>query len=442
VIGTDELVALLADPGSGFSVTPLIDAGEQLGEGSIDLRLGPDIIVSPRATGAATFDPINGKAFEQGLRRTQQYVRRGIGDPFQLQPGEFVIARSLEYICLPDDVSAEARGRSSWGRLGLVIATATLIQPGFKGTVTLELANVGDTPLMLEVGLCIAQLTFARESPPPLEHDEPSETALPEPAEEDQRHKRIREWRRRHREENKNKGRYRLQLKPALSRLDRDKDLIWLAPMALRYAVGVVGERFAGKSTVISFLTDRRNFRLYRLSQPVYEEAMRRGVDPNDRTLLREIADEMRAAYGEEILSQLTFARMRADLLDADQTREPQRIVVEGFRVARELEVWQGLEAFRAIRVSADLSNRREWAERGGWTKEFPDYPAAGTDAEKDAYIRDSIDAKEPRVAHVLEAANGERLIAVNNDADVPTLHTRLDARVKDLDQWWRSREY
>ena len=51
-------------------------------------------------------------------------------------------------------------GRSSWGRLGLVIATATMIQPGFHGTITLELTNVGNVPLVLLPGTRIAQLVF------------------------------------------------------------------------------------------------------------------------------------------------------------------------------------------------------------------------------------------------------------------------------------------
>src|SRR3954453_15497787 len=120
---------MLADPRSGLVVTPLIDHS-QIGEASVDIRLGPDIIVARRATGATAFDAADAPSFRDALRARQEYIRRGLGDSFHLQPGEFAIARSLEYIALPKDVSAEALGRSSWGRLGLTIATATMVNPG------------------------------------------------------------------------------------------------------------------------------------------------------------------------------------------------------------------------------------------------------------------------------------------------------------------------
>jgi dCTP deaminase len=63
-------------------------------------------------------------------------------------------------VTLPKNLSAQASGRSSWGRLGLVIATATLIQPKFRGTITLELANIGTVPIVLYVGVRIAQITL------------------------------------------------------------------------------------------------------------------------------------------------------------------------------------------------------------------------------------------------------------------------------------------
>src|SRR4051794_24933150 len=113
-----RLIQLLADPASGLAVSPLVDLG-QVGDGHIDLRLGPDVIVSRRAVGAAVLDPVDPERFRAALRDRHLYVRRSLGDSFHLQPGEFAIARSLEYVALPNDVSAEVLGRSSWGRLGL-----------------------------------------------------------------------------------------------------------------------------------------------------------------------------------------------------------------------------------------------------------------------------------------------------------------------------------
>src|SRR4051794_18118108 len=99
----------MANPRSGLSITPLLDPA-QIGEASIDLRLGPDIIVSKRATGVTAFDASDAARFGEALDARQEYIRRGLGDSFHLQPGEFAIARSLEYVALPKDVSAEALG--------------------------------------------------------------------------------------------------------------------------------------------------------------------------------------------------------------------------------------------------------------------------------------------------------------------------------------------
>jgi dCTP deaminase len=153
------IAAQLADPASRFAITPILDV-EQFGSSSVDVRLGPDLIVNSRATGAVGFDPADRREFEKQIRGSQQYIRRPFGSAVYLHPGEFAIARTLEYVALPNGLAAEAVGRSSWGRLGLIIATATLVEPGFRGTITLELANVGTVPIVLYVGMRIAQLVI------------------------------------------------------------------------------------------------------------------------------------------------------------------------------------------------------------------------------------------------------------------------------------------
>ncbi|MGN6588302.1 MAG: dCTP deaminase [Solirubrobacterales bacterium] len=154
-----EIASRLLDSTSGFAITPLVDR-RQFGDASVDLRLGPDFVVMRRSTGVAAFDPARVDEIAQRIRDYQDYLRRPPGSAFYLHPGEFAIARSLEYLTLPTAISAQVAGRSSWGRLGLVIQTAPLIQPGFRGTVTLELANVGTVPIVLYVGLRIAQVMF------------------------------------------------------------------------------------------------------------------------------------------------------------------------------------------------------------------------------------------------------------------------------------------
>ena len=82
-------------------------------------------------------------------------------EPFVIHPGEFCLGRTLEWVELPDDVVARIEGKSSLGRLGLVVhATAGFCDPGWKGTLTLELANFNSVPIILRPGLPIAQLSF------------------------------------------------------------------------------------------------------------------------------------------------------------------------------------------------------------------------------------------------------------------------------------------
>ena len=80
---------------------------------------------------------------------------------FVIHPGEFVLGRTQEWVEIPDDVVCRIEGKSSIGRLGLVVhATAGFVDPGFKGTLTLEIANFNSVPIVLRPGLPICQLSF------------------------------------------------------------------------------------------------------------------------------------------------------------------------------------------------------------------------------------------------------------------------------------------
>src|SRR5581483_8428159 len=88
-------------------------------------------------------------------------------EPFILHPGEFVLGSTLERIRLPDDLVARLEGKSSLGRLGLLIhSTAGFIDPGFDGHVTLELSNVANLPITIYHGMKIGQLSFDQLSEP------------------------------------------------------------------------------------------------------------------------------------------------------------------------------------------------------------------------------------------------------------------------------------
>ena len=87
--------------------------------------------------------------------------------PFILHPGEFVLGSTLERIKLPDDLVARLEGKSSLGRLGLLIhSTAGFIDPGWDGHVTLELSNVANLPITIYHGMKIGQISFMQMTEP------------------------------------------------------------------------------------------------------------------------------------------------------------------------------------------------------------------------------------------------------------------------------------
>jgi len=82
-------------------------------------------------------------------------------EPFILHPGEFVLGQTLEWVELPDDLVARIEGKSSMGRLGLLIhSTAGYVDPGWRGNLTLELSNVANLPIALYFGMKIGQISF------------------------------------------------------------------------------------------------------------------------------------------------------------------------------------------------------------------------------------------------------------------------------------------
>jgi dCTP deaminase len=88
-------------------------------------------------------------------------------EAFILHPGEFVLGSTYEFVTLPDNIAARLEGKSSLGRLGLLThSTAGFVDPGFKGHVTLELANVSNLPIKLWPGMKVGQLCFFQLSSP------------------------------------------------------------------------------------------------------------------------------------------------------------------------------------------------------------------------------------------------------------------------------------
>jgi dCTP deaminase len=96
-----------------------------------------------------------------------EVVQIPAGEAFILHPGEFVLGSTEERVALPDDLVARLEGKSSLGRLGLLIhSTAGYIDPGFDGTITLELSNVARLPITIYPGMAIGQISFLQMTTP------------------------------------------------------------------------------------------------------------------------------------------------------------------------------------------------------------------------------------------------------------------------------------
>lgn len=154
------------DPARRLVVTPLLDREKQLSAASIDLRLGTSFIETRRTHSLGFADTRAGLP----VGREHRQFSMPVGSVIYLHPGEFLLGATLEYLHLPPDLGAQILARSSWGRLGLLVATAVTVQPGFRGCLTLELANEGSVPLPLRPGVRICQLVLWQTQTPVKAH--------------------------------------------------------------------------------------------------------------------------------------------------------------------------------------------------------------------------------------------------------------------------------
>jgi len=153
--------ALASSEVDSLFLDPLLEK-DQVGDVTIDLRLGYDFHVS-----ILTRNPSIELVSIQATKRRSigtyfQETRRDLGDTFVLYPHQVVIATTLEYLSLPTNVYADILSRSSYTRLGIHVAT--MIQPGFRGCVPLELFNHGNSAVELIIGSRLCQARFFKSS--------------------------------------------------------------------------------------------------------------------------------------------------------------------------------------------------------------------------------------------------------------------------------------
>lgn len=129
---------------------------------SMDLHLGSTFKLYEHSK-FAILDPKRPETL-QGLMRTISITN---GEPYIVQPGEFVLGVTQESITVPDDLVVRVEGRSSLGRLGIIVhSTAGFVDPGFQGTITLEISNLNRMPVALYPGMRICQIAFEMMSSP------------------------------------------------------------------------------------------------------------------------------------------------------------------------------------------------------------------------------------------------------------------------------------
>lgn len=131
-----------------LKISPLSE--EQIQPASVDIRLGNTFsIVDDTPSGIITLD-------------SEIKYKTITADKYLILPGQFVLATTMEFFELPDDLTAFVEGRSSLGRMGLFIQNAGWVDPGFKGEITLELFNANRCAIELTAGRRVGQLVFAK----------------------------------------------------------------------------------------------------------------------------------------------------------------------------------------------------------------------------------------------------------------------------------------
>lgn len=151
MILSDKTLIEMVDNGT-LVIRPL--ERSQVQPASVDIRLGDTFcVIEDSPTGIVTLD----REVSCKTIRTDTYL---------LLPGQFVLATTVEYFELPNDLTAFVEGRSSLGRMGLFIQNAGWVDPGFKGEITLELYNANRCAIKLKAGRRVGQLVFAKMDAP------------------------------------------------------------------------------------------------------------------------------------------------------------------------------------------------------------------------------------------------------------------------------------
>jgi dCTP deaminase len=143
-------------------ISPEPDLERQLGSCSVDFRLGSTFMVFEHSR-FSYIDPRHPQSIGEAMRT----IIVPDGEPFIMQAGDFALASTMESLELPDDLLGRLEGRSSIARLGITVhSTAAVFEPGWQGTATMELSNLGRMAVALYPGMRICSFTFEQLTSP------------------------------------------------------------------------------------------------------------------------------------------------------------------------------------------------------------------------------------------------------------------------------------
>ena len=126
------------------------------GDAALDMHIGFQFLFPEKPL----VDVIDPAAWDGGIAAGWKNRHVSLNQHVVLHPREFALASTFEYVRLPEDIAAHVVSRSRWARIGLVIAMATFVHPGYCGCLTLELQNLGSAPIKLRPGDAVAQMLF------------------------------------------------------------------------------------------------------------------------------------------------------------------------------------------------------------------------------------------------------------------------------------------
>jgi dCTP deaminase len=160
ILSDRDIKRALAD--RRIKIDPAPDLASQLGSVSIDFRLGRTFMVFEHSR-HSFIDPRQPQSIGDAMRT----IEVAADEPFIMQPGDFALASTVETLELPDDLLGRLEGRSSIARLGITVhSTAAVFEPGWIGTATMELSNLGRMAVALYPGMRICAFSFETVSSP------------------------------------------------------------------------------------------------------------------------------------------------------------------------------------------------------------------------------------------------------------------------------------